>query len=72
MEEKTTTSMPPLLTASWLRDHHHRLNRRQLDGEYCVYCGREVRIMVPVGAIGTRQLFACMPACEASQGSNRP
>jgi hypothetical protein len=58
---------PPLLTASWLRDHHHRLTDLQLDGEFCVYCGKEVRQMVPVGHLGARQLFACLPACGPSR-----
>jgi hypothetical protein len=72
MEEKQANVLPPLVTGSWLRDNHRRLNRRQLDGEYCCYCGREVRTMVPVGTLGMHQLYACQPACDASQGSNRP
>jgi hypothetical protein len=56
-----------MLTASWLRDHHHRLTALQLGGEFCVYCGREVRTMVPVGFLGARQLFACLPACGPSR-----
>jgi hypothetical protein len=66
-----TTRMPPLLTASWLRDHHQRLNRWQLEGEHCCYCGQKPRTMVPVGFIGTRQLFACMPICEPAPGPDR-
>lgn len=58
---------PPLLTVSWLRDNRQRLTQLQLDGELCVYCGQEPRTMVPVGFIGTRQLFACMPTCEQAE-----
>jgi hypothetical protein len=66
------TERPPLLTASWLRDNHHRLDRLQLEGETCVYCSLQPRTMVPVGFIGTRQLYACLPACEAAHGPDRP
>jgi hypothetical protein len=64
--------VPPLITASWLRDNHHRLTRVQLDGSACVYCGREPRIMVPVGHLGARPLYACRPACEPARGPDRP
>jgi hypothetical protein len=70
MEKEQT--VPPLLTVSWLRDNHHRLDRLQLEGETCVYCGREVRTMVPVGHMGARQLFACLPACLPALGPERP
>jgi hypothetical protein len=63
---------PPLLTASWLRDHGKGLSRPQLDGEVCVYCSAEPRTMVPVGLIGARQLWACMPACAPALGPDRP
>jgi hypothetical protein len=70
--EKDQTVPPPLVTASWLRENHHRLTRLQLDGKMCVYCGREPRTMVPVGFIGTRQLRACSPPCWAAHGPERP
>jgi hypothetical protein len=63
---------PPLLTASWLREHGKELTRLQVGGEACVYCGTESRRMVPVGFIGARQLRACIPACEAAHGPDRP
>jgi hypothetical protein len=63
---------PPLLTQSWLRDNSAALTRLQLDGELCVYCGSEPRIMVPVGRVGRRLLFACQPACEPARGPDRP
>ena len=63
---------PPLLTVSWLRNNQHRLTQPQLDGELCAYCGQDPRTMVPVGYIGTRQLFACMPTCDPAQGPDRP
>jgi hypothetical protein len=64
--------MPPLVTASWIRHNAHLLNERQRDGEFCCYCGLEVRQMVPVGLMGARQLFACYPACKPAQGPERP
>jgi hypothetical protein len=62
-----STETPPLLTAAWLRDHHQHLTELQLGGEFCVYCGRESRTMVPVGFLGARQLWACLPPCAASR-----
>jgi hypothetical protein len=58
---------PPLPTVSWLRDNRQRLTQLQQDGELCVYRGQELRTMIPVGLIGTRQLFACMPTCEPTE-----
>jgi hypothetical protein len=66
------TPTPPLVTASWLRDHAKRLNGRQLAGETCVYCAERRRTMVPVGHLGARQLYACIPACDAARGPDRP
>jgi hypothetical protein len=63
---------PPLLTHAWLSRNAKTLDRFQLEGETCVFCGREPRTMVPVGKAGTRLLFACMPACEAALGPNHP
>jgi hypothetical protein len=63
---------PPLVTSSWLRAHAKTLDRLQLDGETCIYCAREPRIMVPVGKAGMRRVFACYPACRASHGQDRP
>ena len=64
--------MPPLVTASWLRANNSCLTDEQVNGGACCYCARETKQMVPVGRIGRRQLFACLPACEAAHGSNRP
>jgi hypothetical protein len=63
---------PPLLTASWIRRNVRELTELQLAGELCVYCGGESRTMVPVGQLGARQLFACLPACEPARGPDRP
>jgi hypothetical protein len=63
---------PPLLTQAWLRRNASALDRLQLEGEACVFCGQEPRTMVPVGKAGTRSLFACMPACDAALGPNHP
>jgi hypothetical protein len=64
--------VPPLVTASWLRTNVRVLTELQLNGETCVYCGGEPRTMVPVGFAGTRQLFACLPACDPAYGPDRP
>jgi hypothetical protein len=66
------TDAPPLVTASWLREHAKNLTRLQIDGEVCVYCGAQPRTMMPVGQMGTRRLWACTPACEPARGPNRP
>jgi hypothetical protein len=66
------TESPPLLTASWIRTNARGLSELQLAGELCVYCGDESRQMVPVGHLGARQLFACLPACEPARGPDRP
>jgi hypothetical protein len=63
---------PPLLTQTWLRRNAKALDRLQLEGEVCVFCGQKPRTMVPVGKAGTHQLFACIPACAASLGPNHP
>jgi hypothetical protein len=63
------TDTPPLLTVPWLRDHYKHLTELQLRGEFCVYCGSEARQMVPVGHLGARQLWACLPACGPSRHS---
>lgn len=83
---------PPLLTAVWIREHAAGLSERQLNGEFCVYCNTEHRhrqmvpvggmvgraLLVPVGHLGARQLWACDPACAparrllAGEETNRP
>jgi hypothetical protein len=73
MARQQTDVHPPLVTASWLRDHGRRLSQRQLDGESCCYCGGERRTMEPVGRFGPMvTLWACQPPCEPAMGSNRP
>ena len=67
-----TETPPPLLTESWIRHHATDLTELQRAGELCVFCGGEARTMVPVGRLGAHQLFACLPACEPSQGPDRP
>jgi hypothetical protein len=64
--------IPPLVTSSWLRDHAKQLNGPQLAGETCVYCAERRQTMVPVGYLGVRQLYACLPACDAALGRDRP
>lgn len=66
------TNSPPQVTQAWLQQHGPRLNDEQVQGISCVYCGGISNRMFPVGRIGNRELIACLPACEESQGADRP
>ena len=70
--EETTEKLPPLVTQSWLANHGSRLTDELVNGMACCYCEGVASRMHPVGYVGRRQLFACLPACEVAYGPDRP